>query len=237
MRWTKQSGRFVHGGQIYRIVLSTFLAGCGGLPAPGPRHIEFIRQLPAPPGPYVRVRATADLESEHLSGTFDVLLLARTGPRPLIRLQLLPDLGGKALDLLVSPERLIGRIPATGESIDWELPDDARAHPLLFIAVTLLERFAPMTEDRLTGAISISGHVQGDGPVLTFLELSPVIPGSRVRLAAGAVKWEWRLGWGAWIDWIVRPDEVVAPGFRLKLRDLKIEPLGSLDESLLRLER
>lgn len=194
------------------------LAGCG-LPAPGPGDVEFIRRLPPPPGPYVRARATADLESEHLSGTFEVLLLARTGPRPLVRLQLLPDLGGKALDLLVSPERLIGRIPATGEDVDWSLPDDARAHPLLFIAITLLERFAPVTEDRLVGA--------GGGEY----ELTPVVEGSRVRFT----RTEQRLGWGAWVSWVRRGEQVIAPGFHLKLRDLKMEALGSLDENLLRL--
>jgi len=210
------------------------LAGCG-LPAPGERHFEFVRHLPPPPGPYARVTAVADIEGEKLSGTFDLLLLARTGPRPLVRLQLLPDLGGKALDLVASPDHLRGRFPHTGEEIDWTLPDDARTHPLLFIAITLLEHFAPITEDRLEGAIAVSGHVQGDGPVRTTLELTPVVPGSRSELAAGAVKWERTLGWGR-VGWTVREHEILAKGFHLKLRDVKIEALASIDEGLLRLK-
>ena len=150
-----------------------------------------------------------------------MLILARSGPRPLVRLQLLPDLGGKALDLLVSPERLTGWFPATGEGVDWALPDDACAHPLLFIGITLLERFTPVTEDRVLGA---SGGQ---------FELAPVVEGSRVRFTAA----EWRIGWGPWVRWIVRKDEVLAPEFHLKLRDLRIAPLGSLDENLLRIER
>jgi len=196
------------------------LAGCGGLPAPTPQDHELVRRLPPPPGPYARVKAVADLESEHLSGTFDVLVLARSGPRPLVRLQLLPDLGGKALDLVVSPDRLQGRIPATGESVDWALPDEARAHPLLFIGLTLLERFAPITEQRVTGA------ARGE------FELDPVVEGTSVRYAGG----EHRLGWGAWVRWTARTDGVLAKGFRLRLRDVKVEPLASIDEGLLRLK-
>lgn len=203
------------------VVAATALAGCGGLPAPTPRDLEFVRQIPPPPGPYVRVKAVADLESEGMSGTFDVLLLARTGPRPLIRLQLLPDLGGKALDLLASPEHLSGGFPPTGEEIDWELPGDARAHPLLFIAITLLERLAPVTEDRVIGA--------GGGE----FELEPLVEGSRVRWRDGGH----RLGWGAWVAWERRGEEVRGPGFRLRVRDLKLEALGAIDEKLLRRER
>lgn len=211
------------------------LAGCG-LPAPGPRHHQFVRGLPTPPGPYARVTAVADIEGDKLSGTFDVLVLARTGPRPLVRLQLLPDLGGKALDLVASPDHLSGRFPHTGEAVDWTLPDEAKAHPLLFIAVTLLERFAPITEDRLEGAIAISGHVRDDGPVRTIMKLTPVVDGSSSELAAGAVKWERVLGWGRGVSWTVREHEVLAPGFHLRLRDVKIEALGALDESLLKLK-
>jgi hypothetical protein len=195
------------------------LAGCG-LPAPTARDFERVRRLPPPPGPYARVKAVADLESEHLSGTFEVLVLARSGPKPVVRLQLLPDLGGKALDLVVSPDRLQGRFPATGESVDWALPDEARAHPLLFIGLTLLERFAPITEDRVNGAD------RGE------FELEPLVEGSSVRYSNG----EHRFGWGAWVRWTARAEEVRAKGFLLKLRDVKIEALASIDEGLLRLK-
>lgn len=195
------------------------LAGCG-LPAPTERDVQLVRQLPPPPGPYVRVKAVADLDGERLAGSFDVLLVARTGPRPRIRLQLLPDLGGKALDLVASPDHLSGVFPATGESIEWSLPDDAKAHPLLFIAITLLERFAPVTEDRLIGA--------ADG----VWELTPVVEGASVRRTSS----EWRFGWGAWVRWTARDHDVFAKGFQLKLRDVKIETLGALDEGLFRLK-
>jgi hypothetical protein len=207
-RWRNASGIFL------------LLAGCAGLEAPRPEDVEAVRRLPPPPGPYARVTAVADLETEHLSGTFDVLVLARSGRRPVVRLQLLPDLGGKALDLVASPDHLTGWFPVTGEGVDWDLPGQASAHPLLFFAITLLERFAPVTEDRVAGV--------ADG----VIELEPVVEGSRVRYARS----EFRFGWGAAIGWTARRDRVDAPGLRLVLRDVKIEPLGTLDEALLKLE-
>jgi hypothetical protein len=214
-----------------RVWLLLALAGCG-LPAPTARDFELVRQLPAPPGPYVRAKAVADIEGEKLSGTFDVLLLARTGPRPLLRLQLLPDLGGKALDLVASPDHLRGRFPHTGEEIDWNLPEDAKAHPLLFIAITLLEQFAPVTEDRVIGA--------GQTSTWAVLELSPLVEGAGVELIGRP--WEFpntfgrRFSWGWGVLWKAREHEVTAPGFHLKLRDVKIETLASIDEGLLRLK-
>ncbi|HEX7900203.1 MAG TPA: hypothetical protein VF950_20715 [Planctomycetota bacterium] len=221
-----------------RAGLLLLLAGCG-LPAPTARDFEIVRLLPPPPGPYVRVKAVADLVSEHMSGTFDVLVLARGGPRPLVRLQLLPDLGGKALDLVVSPDRLQGRFPATGESVDWSLPDEARAHPLLFIGLTLLERFAPVTEDRVTGAASVSGTAAGVSPSIRIFEVTPVVEGMGLWLAGRLWEpggpYETRMSWG-WVRWILFKDEVLAKGFHLKLRDVKIETLASIDESLLKLK-
>jgi hypothetical protein len=188
----------------------------------------------------VRVRAIADIDGEKLAGTFDVLLLARTGPRPLVRLQLLPDLGGKALDLVASPDHLRGRFPHTGEEIDWSLPDDAKAHPLLFIAITLLERFAPVTEDRLQGAETVTGTAANAEAVHRAFELTPIVEGSHVWIAGPLwdvdQPYETRFRWGAGIWWQAKEHEVRAKGFHLKLRDVKVEALGALDESLLKLK-
>ena len=221
MKGKKQSATFIPTGiKVSASFIPLLIASCGGLEAPRPEDYETVRRIAAPPGPYARVRAVADLETAHLSGTFDVLVLARSGRRPVVRLQLLPDLGGKALDLLASPDHLTGWFPVTGEGVDWDLPEQASAHPLLFFAITLLERFAPVTEDRVAGV--------ADGEI----ELEPVVEGARVRYRRG----QFRFGWGAAIGWTVRGDRIDAPDFRLQLRDVKIESLGTLDEGLLRLE-
>lgn len=218
------------GKNVSGIFLPLLVLGCR-LPPPTPEELAFVRQLPPPPGPYARVTAVADLESETLAGTFDVLLLAKTGPAPLVRLQMLPDLGGKALDLEASPRRLRGRFPHTGEELDWALPGDAKAHPLFFIAVTLLERFAPVGEDRVEGAAQSS--------TVGLLELRPVVPGVGVELFYPPEKpreSSRRLSWGCCVRWNVFEHEVRAPGFRLTLRNVKVETLATLDEGLLRLK-
>jgi hypothetical protein len=232
MTWRKRTATF---HRLRRNVAGAILllAGCG-LPAPTARDFDLVRQIPPPPGPYVRATAVADIDGDRLAGTFDVLLLARTGPRPLVRLQLLPDLGGKALDLVASPDHLRGRLPHTGEDIDWALPDDARAHPLLFMALSLLERLAPITEDRVIGA----GH---SSPYVHVFELQPVVEGCSVRVIRNVEPgarggWGFHLRWGSWVSWTLDDQGVSAPGFRLRLRNLKIETLASIDEGLLRLK-
>jgi hypothetical protein len=84
--------------------LALVLAGCAGWSEPTARDRERlalgddVRSLPD----YVRGRAVVEVESPWLSGTFTAVLAARTGSDPRVRLQLLPDLGGKALDLRAS---------------------------------------------------------------------------------------------------------------------------------------
>ena len=223
--------------RAWALAAACLAGGCRAAPVAG--DYALIRSLPPPPGPYARVKAVADLESDALSGTFDVLVLARTGPRPLVRLQLLPDLGGKALDLVVSPDRLTGVFPPTGERVDWALPDEARAHPLLFIGLTLLERFASVTEDRLLSAFNISGFAAGQGPSCRFIEIEPVVQGLDLFMAGPlwepAAPYELRFQWGG-ARWLLFRDEIRAKGFRLSLRDVKVEALASIDESLLKLK-
>jgi hypothetical protein len=182
------------------------LAGCSGFAEPRAADLEALESVPPPPGPFVRIRATVDLDGRWLAGTFEAVVVARSGPDPAVRLQLFPDLGGKALDLAVRRDRITGFFPATGEGIDWALPSEARAHPLLFMGLTLLERFHPVAPGRAVGV--------RPGPPPEIL-LRPAVEGVRVVWDGGR-----RFRWGPGIEWreTGTPFERVA----IEAKDLRI---------------
>ena len=128
------------------------MAGCAvPFEPPTPSDIGNLIQFPAPPGPYVRARTRFSIESLSFGGVFEGVVLARTGPSPVLRVQLFPDVGGKALDLVARPDRITGYLPHLGEGIDMALPSEARLHLLSLVGVTLLEHLVPVTGDRLIG--------------------------------------------------------------------------------------
>jgi len=200
-------------------------AGCSRFSPPEETELRAIDGRPRPPGPFVRVRASVDIDGRWLSGTFEAALVARSGEDPAARLQLFPDLGGKALDLAVRRDRVTGYFPHTGEGIDWALPGEARAHPLLFLGLTLLERFAPVTRERVLGVRREAGSPP------RFL-LRPVVEGVRVVDGGGR-----RFRWGPWADWTERGDPLresvlEAPGLRIRVRTLEVRAVEAVDPAL-----
>ncbi len=91
------------------------------------------------------------LESDHLSGVFQVALAVRSGPEPRLRMQLFPDLGGKLLDLAASTERIVGYFPQVRNGVSVGALDEEKAprHILVFMGLTLLEASCPVTTDRV----------------------------------------------------------------------------------------
>ena len=215
-----------------------FLLGCAGLPAPTPEALEALRfRIPPPGGPFLRIRAEVDVESDSFAGAFHAVLVAKTGQNPVVRLQLLPDVGGKVLDLLASRERITGWFPQTGERVDVALPGEARSHPIVFIGLTLLELFAPV-EGRIRGV-----ELRGNDWVFSLDSRSGVVDvtGTTEELARRSERPFLRtltFRWSPFVSWTWRnePDEVVAPGFRLRMKSGAGEQLDRVDESLLRLE-
>lgn len=197
--------------------------------SPGPELLEELERARGPEGALVRVRASVDIDGPWLAGAFEAVVVARTGREPAVRLQLFPDLGGKALDLLVRPGRITGYFPHSGEGIDWALPSEARAHPLLFMGITLLERFATVTPDRVLGV--------REGPKTPrALLLKPVVPGVRVVDVLGRHRFRWSLG----VEWEeeglpFHALTVRAPGVRVRVEVREKETPERVDESVFRL--
>lgn len=212
------------------------LAGCAGWAEPTEESGRilalaesqaFVLGMPR----FVRGRAAVDVESPWFSGRFTAALVARTGADPAVRLQLLPDLGGKAVDLTITSSRLRGRFPHSGEEIDWALPGDARPHPLLFIGLTLLEGFAS-AEGRVTG-------YRPDGAAHVY-RLRGLVPPTAVELALEptglsmpAYFREWRFGWKGG-SWTLDRKGVEAPRTAVRLSDVRLEEATSDVENRLK---
>jgi hypothetical protein len=186
-----------------------------------------------------RLRLRLDIDSPWLSGQFEGAALARPGPE--VRLQLFPDLGGKAVDLLATPTRIVGYFPQLREGIDMRLPGEARPHPLAFLGLHLLERAAPagtvtgwrpLEGDSATGASRIEARlnsvVEGATAFLS-LEKPPRVTARRLR---------WMYG----VEWTERPDGpdasvIEAPRLRVRLTVLERQhpkdlPAGAFELTL-----
>lgn len=212
------------------------LAGCAGWAEPTKQDLFPLGMFEAEGFiqeriPYIRGRAVVDVGSPWFAGRFTAALVARTGTDPAVRLQLLPDLGGKAVDLFVSPTRLRGRFPHTGEEIDWALPGDARAHPLLFIGLTILEEFAS-AQGRVTGyrqageshVYRIRGLVP---PADVELTVNPT--GISSPLYFSERRFAWKGG-----TWTLHRTGVDAPRTQVRLSDVRLESAAPDVESQLK---
>jgi hypothetical protein len=221
------------------ICLLLLLIGCRAL-QPAPRGLlQRIAEIDASRSPTFRRQGEVRIESSKVSGTFTALLVAQRGDAPRARLQLLPDLGGKVLDLAISECRIAGYFPQAREGVDVPLEDAERAprHLLVFMAITLLEELTPLSP-RVLGA-----ERRGE---LFALTLAPALEGASVealvdkdgfvserRYRFRHVGWtETRLGGGA------EAREVVLEGedFLLVVRPGASDPADDLDDSLFKLE-
>lgn len=135
----------MRGLPIRRWTVLALLVACR---APAPPRPDFDVAVEAPGA--VRSIARVRVESERLAGSFQAVLVRRSGPDPAVRLQLFPDLGGKLLDLGATGRRVWGSFPQAGIALDWRRASGERAprHLLTFLALSLLEEErAPSAED------------------------------------------------------------------------------------------
>ncbi len=126
--------------------------GCRGLSEPGPEIQRQVRELSVPDGA-VRRRASVELEASGLFGNYVGAAVLRAGEEPAARLQLLPNVGSKLLDLAVNGDRISGYFPAAGVRVDHGRANGTPPrHVLVFLAASLLEQVVPL-EGRVLGVI------------------------------------------------------------------------------------
>jgi hypothetical protein len=190
---------------------------------------DVVRLHPGSDRPQ-QLKVKLDIESPWLSGQFDGVVLVKPGP--VVRAQFFPDLGGKVLDLLAKPGRIVGYFPMAHEGVDCALPDEAVPHPLLFMGLHLLERAAPITRGRVTGWFAVS---TGD-----TVRIRSVIEGASETLflpvlEPRAIAWR-RFHWMYGVEWkevVETPDRfaILAPRVTIRIDILERKALESLPDS------
>jgi hypothetical protein len=115
------------------------------------------------------------VDSPSFAGEFEGVVLAKQEiGGPAVRMQLLGDVGPKMLDLLARPDRITGYFPQTREAVDCSLPKEAAPHPLLFMGASLIEKFTPVTRERVAGI-----REEGQG---RWLNLRPAVAGMTTQV-------------------------------------------------------
>jgi len=139
---------------VLGLALAAFGASCrsfGPLPS---TLAEVLPQTVTKAETAERRIALIDLDSTHVSGRFTAVVVVRHGERPALRAQVIPEVGGKLLDLVVTPERVRGYFPHAGPALDFER-SSGRTPPrglLSFLAASLVEEATPISSERALGA-------------------------------------------------------------------------------------
>ncbi|HVS18538.1 MAG TPA: hypothetical protein VMT18_08055, partial [Planctomycetota bacterium] len=145
------------------------LAGCVSFAPLSAELAERLAEQAQPCSPF-RQRAQVEMEGY---GLFEAVLVA-DGASSRARLQLLPEVGGKMLDLAIAPERIDGYMPPAGIALTHVR--HARLAPprhlLAFIAASVLEAITPITSERVLGERAIAGGSE--------LHLRPALEGLEV---------------------------------------------------------
>ena len=205
--------------------------GCCSFDEPSLELLSVLRYAPPPPGPCVQAKVRVKIDSPWIAGTFDGVLVARTGDSPIIRMQLFPELGPKALDLVASPSHVTGYFPHKGQGDDHSLPLESIPTPIDGLGVTLVEHFTPLGEERALGM-----REKDDG---WTLKIQPVIEGLKLegritkegRILSRSFRHSWLVRWTQ----EVHPDggfSINAGKLSLRLNILETKTIQNLPDKL-----
>ncbi len=216
--------------------LAALFAGCQGYSEPTPGVLARVRWMDPLKGPALRLTVEIDIEGSKLAGRFDGVIVARTGPSPVLRAQCFPDLGPKAIDLVARRDRIRGILGPEGERVDAAMPLVGMPHPLLLMGLSLLEHVAPVTEDRVLGV-----RDEGD---LTWLSLRPVVEGSHSaaaldgmnRVVRRSYSWVYGIRWEEDLD-PGRNLTIRAPNFIMRVRIRESQVLAAVPDSTFEFQR
>lgn len=190
-------------------------ACCGALPA------DVATKLAKDERGAERLVLEVELESPHLSGLFDAVLITRASP-PAVRLQLLPEMGAPILDVVAQPMVVSAYLHGGGTTTWRGQPDDPPPGLGLLFGITLLEQHTPLAPVR------VRCFAAAEPPRLTAVGLFPGTSLTDAELSGSSITARtFHYGPIAWRD-RQRPDggEVTGRGFslRAKVREREAAP-------------
>jgi len=183
-------------------------AACSSLGSP-PHELQALLQDRGEASS--RYEAQARVKSARFTGEFKAVMVVSRGPNVRARVQLLPDFGGKVLDMTAIPSETKGYWPHTGEVFDGKggLPQ--------YLAISLLENIVPLTFDRV-----VAGRTTPTG---YLLEVRPVSEDRRTRVyvhldrQAQVVRRDYECGVVRWREVFEPAHKLTSRGFEWVLAD------------------
>ena len=181
--------------------MGAVLASCQGFgPAP-PEVLDRLASTAAASAAPERRTATVELDSRWMSGRFHGVVVSAGGAGGAFRAQLLPEVGTKVLDLVVTPELVSGTFPQADIQVEHARRDGFRLKRsfMAFLAASLAEDLAPLGPDRVRGARLVDADFG-----IWELDLEPAMEGTRVwaRIGPGGelVERRYRLDGIGWTE-------------------------------------
>lgn len=201
-----------------------FAGCCGPLPA------DLATRLTVDAPLAERLVLEVELDSPHLSGLFDAVLITRASP-PAVRLQLLPEMGAPILDVVAEPGAIAAYLHGAGTTTWRGQPDDPPLGLGLLFGITLLEQHTRLVPVR------VRCFAAGEPPRLTAVGLFPGTSLTDAELSGSSITARtFHYGPVAWHD-RQRADggEVIGPGFslRAKVREREAAPDLTDDDFML----
>jgi hypothetical protein len=213
------------------------LAACASFAPPGPEWVGFEGSEPgtgeAQPAGAIRSRARVELESAPFGGQFDAVRIHSGGPDPSLRLQLLFEVGGKALDLAVDGQWITARLAAADQAFEHRRDGEPPPrHWLVFLAASALEDAVPVSGARIRGVRQVGA--------VTELRLAPVLEGLEVTaLFDRERQWLGRDYRFRGVTWTERREDggrtFAGRGFRLRLSEESHRAIAAPPARLFRL--
>lgn len=174
------------------LLIATWLVtGCQQFHAPGP---ELALILKSSETASTRTSAICAIQSPAMSGGFRSIVVREGRPPFRTRLQLLPDFGGKILDIVAAPEDV---------RISWSyLPtatgNEGANHLALAIGISLLESSTPLTKGRVIGIAKLgNGYLLDVRPAFRMPDLQVHV---LVSVTGTIIERRYRLGRLRWAE-------------------------------------
>lgn len=150
----------------WALFVALLLGSCRSLGPPPPKLQAVLEQRELEREGSLRRVSRIDVLSPWFSGEFKVVAVQSGGETQRVRFQLLPDFGGKILDVVVHPDAVVATWPHSGEVVR------ERTALIGFLAISLMENASELSWQRvMAGRTTQEGFLVQVKPASRGLDL------------------------------------------------------------------